>query len=546
MKSTYKFFKTYYKHFKTSIFALVICSIFSKVFMLLIPYLTKLLFDSIEIKSMNSFISSSIYLVVSMLFFQIFLCIKNYFQNYLNLSISNLLKKDIVNKSFKLDLYSLSSITTGEFIQKLFNDTENVKPLIITMYIDFFINIIYLVCICIIMLFLNPALTLFLLFLFPIFIFFYKKYMPNIEQVNAKIIKSDEELKTISEDVLNGNLDLRINNAYSYILNRFNAKLTQYFDLNMLNTKYSIKYNYILVTGIMNFATLIIYCLGGLFVLNNSITVGTLISFNLYFSRMWDPVEYLMNLSKDFKIQNISFKRITDFLNFDSDSSNNVYDDKNLPEFKKIQLDSVSLSYNDNSIFNDLNLIINKMDKIGVRGENGSGKSTLSKLLVKLITNYDGNIYYNNLNYDNISSLALRQKVILIPSNPFIFNDTILNNILLSNDMDSNLDNNDLLSLLNKNNINLYDTINNNNIKLSGGEQKIVQLLRGISLNGDIYIIDEPLNYVDKKYKKIIIDFIKNNLNDKTLIIISHDESIFDCCDKIYNLSNGQLSPCIL
>ncbi|MFR2529640.1 MAG: ABC transporter transmembrane domain-containing protein [Clostridium paraputrificum] len=522
------------------------CSIFSKVFMLLIPYLTKLLFDYIEIKNMHSFISSSIYLVVSMLFFQIFLCLKNYFQNYLNLSISNLLKKDIVNKSFKLDLYALSSITTGEFIQKLFNDTENVKPLIITMYIDFFINIIYLVCICIIMLFLNPALTLFLLFLFPIFIFFYKKYMPNIEQVNAKIIKSDEELKTISEDVLNGNLDLRINNAYSYILNRFNAKLTKYFDLNMLNTKYSIKYNYILVTGIMNFATLIIYCLGGLFVLNNSITVGTLISFNLYFSRMWDPVEYLMNLSKDFKIQNISFKRITDFLNFDLDSSNNVYDDKNLPEFKKIQLDSVSLSYNDNSIFNDLNLIINKMDKIGVRGENGSGKSTLSKLLVKLITNYDGNIYYNNLNYDNISSLALRQKVILIPSNPFIFNDTILNNILLSNDMDSNLDNNDLLSLLNKNNINLYDTINNNNIKLSGGEQKIVQLLRGISLNGDIYIIDEPLNYVDKKYKKIIIDFIKNNLNDKTLIIISHDESIFDCCDKIYNLSNGQLSPCIL
>ena len=98
-----------------------------------------------------------------------------------------------------------------------------------------------------------------------------------------------------------------------------------------------------------------------------------------------------------------------------------------------------------------------------------------------------------------------------------------------------------LINIFNLNNLNLSTRVSNNSNNLSGGEKKIIQILRGLFLSGDIYILDEPLNYIDKKYKRIFIDFIKKNLANKTLIIISHDEEIFECCNKIYEINKGYI-----
>lgn len=69
-----------------------------------------------------------------------------------------------------------------------------------------------------------------------------------------------------------------------------------------------------------------------------------------------------------------------------------------------------------------------------------------------------------------------------------------------------------LINIFNLNNLNLSTRVSNNSNNLSGGEKKIIQILRGLFLSGDIYILDEPLNYIDKKYKRIFIDFIKKNI----------------------------------
>ena len=76
---------------------------------------------------------------------------------------------------------------------------------------------------------------------------------------------------------------------------------------------------------------------------------------------------------------------------------------------------------------------------------------------------------------------------------------------------------------------------------LSSGERKLIQIIRGFIKDADVYILDEPLNFVDKEYKDLIISSIDKFYKDKMLLIISHDDSIFSICNKKYKISDKKL-----
>lgn len=547
MIKAYKFFKKYFK-FKSKIFLYIFCSFGSKVSTLSIPYLTKKLIDSIEFSNLYNFKLTSFLLILMMILFSIFLSNAYYLGNSIEVSVLNNLKEDMLTRIFDIKSEKIKNLSAGEFIQKIFNDTEIVRPLIISTYVDIILNSIYSFAIIVIMFSMNKIITILLLFLVPIFILFYKIYIPRIEKINSKIIEKDENIKSLAEEILTGNIDIKINNASKFMELKVKSKLKQYLVSVLCKIRYFKQYDYILITGIMNLATLLIYCFGGYLVFKSIISIGTLISFTLYFSRLWDPVEYFMGLSKDLKIQLISLKRIQSFFDIECEEKNinNL-----LPPFNSLNLQDVNFAhYNDRIIFKNLNLVISARDKIGIRGGNGTGKSTFANIITKLIDTYQGNIYYNNLNYDSLDSRSIREKIVLIPSNIYLFNGSIAENIALQIDNADKLvtdfvkkaNAEPLLNILINNKRNLNTIVNNQTNNLSGGERKIVQILRGLFVDGDVYILDEPFNYIDKTYKQILIDFIKNNLTSKTVIIISHDEEIFECCNKIYNLDKNTIS----
>lgn len=540
MRQAFNFFKKYYKH-DIRIFLYIVCSLFAKLCMLLIPYLTKILIDQIQFQNLDKFKFISGILVLTMILFSIFLSSKYYLQNYVEVRILNLLKKDMIMKILRIKNAKMESITTGEVIQKIFSDTDVVRPLVISTYVDCIINIMYATAIISIMFIMNKIITIILILLFPIFIVFYKIYVPNIERTNKKIINADENIKSLTEEVLNGCLDIKINNAKGFIKRKLAIKFNNYFKFNLDKTRYIMQYDYVLVTGIMNLATLLIYCFGGYLVFKSLISIGTLISFTLYFSKLWDPVEYFMELSKELKIQLISLNRIKGFLGIDEEiqTSNTI-----LPNFKELIIKNLKFSYDERTIFDDLNLNVQCGEIIGIKGENGAGKSTFANLIIKLLDGYEGEIYYNDFNYKSVDSQSIRSKIRYIPAKTFLFNGSIIENITLDDNATKDdikkfiekSNTKELFTVLEKNGRGLDVVVNNQSNNLSGGEQKIIQILRGLFLDGEIFILDEPFNYIDKNHKQILIDFIKNNLKSKTLIIISHDEEIFKYCNKVYQL----------
>lgn len=74
---------------------------------------------------------------------------------------------------------------------------------------------------------------------------------------------------------------------------------------------------------------------------------------------------------------------------------------------------------------------------------------------------------------------------------------------------------------------------------LSGGEAKLIQLARGIYRDCDLYLIDEPLNYIDKDYTEMVLQVMGELFTEKTLVIISHDMRAFSLCDRVYTMADG-------
>lgn len=252
------------------------------------------------------------------------------------------------------------------------------------------------------------------------------------------------------------------------------------------------------------------------------------------------PVLTIINSS----YQNINFseascQRIYLILNFNKkvEKFDNTHD---LVFENNIKIINLCFNYPDKQglLLSNVNFQIKKGDIIGIKGESGSGKTTFIEILIGLIKNYQGDIFVDgkNIREDNESWC---KNFAYIPQNIFLLDDTIKNNIVFGK---NNIDLNKLDKIIKK--VELSDLINSlpqgidtlvgeNAAFLSGGQIQRVAIARALYSEKKILIMDESTNALDKKTEKEIFSFIKDNLQDLTVIIVSHQSESLNICNKI-------------
>jgi ATP-binding cassette subfamily B protein len=221
---------------------------------------------------------------------------------------------------------------------------------------------------------------------------------------------------------------------------------------------------------------------------------------------------------------NVKYKKFN--LNFDNIVFKNIYFNYNN-------------STNSTNIFNNLNLSINLQNKIiGLTGKSGSGKSSLAKLIIKSYK-FDGNIYIDNININEIDCEYIRKNILYVDQNAKLFDRKIIDNLIYACD-DKELCKIKINELFKYKNINkLYKNLNIENKaglngeKLSGGQKQVINIINSLILSHPILILDEPTNALDIELKKEIIDLIKYYKQyKKCIIIISHDKDIMKIFDE--------------
>ncbi len=227
-----------------------------------------------------------------------------------------------------------------------------------------------------------------------------------------------------------------------------------------------------------------------------------------------------------------------------SSVSENVNDTKKTLIFKKININNLFFKYPSNKkyIIQNLNFNFKKGDWVGIKGKSGSGKTTLVKIICGLITPEKGDFIVNNRKvYKNN---PLNSNVAYVPQSIYLFDDSLLNNIVLNSKkrvyktkLDRAIKLMKIDDLLN-NDRDLNSHVGDSGVRLSGGQKQRIGIARALYANKQILILDEATNALDKKMEFQVLDNLKSQKN-LTVIVISHrKETLANYCNNIIDLTN--------
>lgn len=259
---------------------------------------------------------------------------------------------------------------------------------------------------------------------------------------------------------------------------------------------------------------IVIYIIVSLYISYGRISVGDAINFLGISMILKDNTINLNAAIKSF----ISFKNSKTRLIELMDTEKNG--DLVVNNIDSIKIDNVTFGYNSNFFLKNINININKGDKLVLKGKNGSGKTTLCKLILGIYKNYTGEIYINDISLRDINLKLLRGKIFMAEQFPFIFNETVYNNIkyCCNNCSESNIEN--VLSKLDL--YKIKDKIAGvNGSLLSGGQKQKISIARAMLSSSEVIVLDEPTTALDNSSKDFIRDYF--NKSYKTIIIISHE-----------------------
>ena len=215
------------------------------------------------------------------------------------------------------------------------------------------------------------------------------------------------------------------------------------------------------------------------------------------------------------------------------------------------KLDNINLNYhvngNDIKVLKNINLAINKNERVAITGESGSGKTSLLMLLSGLEKPTTGSIFFNNENFSKISEekkTQIRKKKIGLIFQQFylIPNYTALENVIFPMQINKISDEKKKANVI-LSDIGLAHRKNNLPSELSGGEQQRVAIARAISFNPEIILADEPTGNLDRKNTELVSDLLLDYTHKKkiSLILVTHNMKLAKKCDKVIKLFDGRI-----
>ena len=423
------------------------------------------------------------------------------------------------------------------------NDLFYIKNVISKIIVTIFLDIILSIVTMIILFNINKTMSLYLIIItilyLVIFLIFKQntKDMTNIIQednskINSILVESISSYETIKGLNLEKSFQNKINKLYLNSINN-NLNFTKITNTQELFLD--------LFEGII---LLFIIYIGATFIMDESMTIGSLITFNSLVYYFLSPIRSSLDFYKEFFYVNNSIKRINNILNYKYEKLDTL---TNLNITGDITIKNLDFSYNNKSnILNNISLKINDKDKVLILGPSGTGKSTLLKLLYKYYDIQRNKIFLNNYDINDYSLRDIRENITYISQNELLYNDTIRNNIIL----DRNISEEEFLNVCNmvyvndiiKDNLLSYDyRLEENGTNLSGGQRQRIILARSLLKTSKIILIDEGLNEIDINLERKILKNIFSYYKDKTIIIISHRLDNMDLYTKVLNLENGSL-----
>ncbi|MBU5595486.1 ABC transporter ATP-binding protein/permease [Amphibacillus sp. MSJ-3] len=477
----------------------------------------------------------------------LFTYLKTYLlQIYANQIIQRI-RNDVFAKIHELPMQYFIDRPAGKTLAIITNDTEAIKELYVNVLETFINGFVYMAGIYFALFLLNAHLALICLIFIPILYYWIKFYKKYAGKYNRVIRSANSDINaSINETIQN----MPIIQAFK----KTEKRQEEFEQLNNRHYHYQRKMVILEAFATFNLVNLLkgIALVGFIWYFGNGaitnqglITTGVLYAFVDYLTRLFEPMEMIINQLSQLEQARVSANRVFELL----DEPGEAITHEAIPKIEgHIHFHQVSFAYQqEDYILKDVSFDIQAGQTVAFVGHTGSGKSSIMNLLLRFYDQQKGSIKMDDIDIQTLTRQQVRQEISIVLQDPFIFTGTILSNITLN---DPQISRDKAITALKtvgadqfieKLPLKYDQPVGENGNGFSTGQRQLLSFARALAFEPAILILDEATANIDTETERLIQRAIEIIAKGRTMLVIAHRLSTIQHADQIIVMEKGKI-----
>lgn len=470
-----------------------------------------------------------------------------YFYTKASAAVFSDIRKQTVYQIIAMNLSSVYEKGSGFFLERLNEDCREIGIVYLDIYKSFanlIINLGFIGYITV----LNPLLGLVFGSGLVILVVLEQVRISHLLANKKKQKRAIEKVKANEAEILKGIKEIKGLNAKDAVIEKYSGINAQYMSVKKGREIYQSGLSHII--GFVKALTdLAILLFAALYLLPNGHAelAAVLVVYN-YKGNIYDLIAGFARIKDYYVNGELAAKRVNDIIVAPQEEIDEFGSENTEGNIKSIEFKDVHFSYiNGRPILCGVSFEVNEPGLIGFVGKSGSGKSTIFSLLTRFYRANSGSILINGKEIETLTEESLRGAITPVLQDPYIFNDTVYNNLLFARadatkqDIESACKtariHDEILAMSSG-----YDTvIGENGATISGGQKQRLEIARAMLRNTEVMLFDEATSALDKKNLEKINDLLIELGKTKIILVIAHRLAVMRRCDKVIVLDEGKV-----
>ena len=456
------------------------------------------------------------------------------------------IRSDLYEKIQRLPLQWFDTRRTGDIMTRVVEDVTNMERVLIDGVEQGLIAALQVIGIGVFLFFLNPTVAAWATLPVPLLAVGAWVYSTQGRDRYRNQREAASDLNALLHDNISGVRQIKAyaaETAEHSRFNRFSDDLRQ-ATLRMMKwwALYSPGMSFLRMTGYV-----LVLAFGGAAVMKGTLTMGDFTKFLLFLSLFYEPIDRLNSLNQMVLSGRAAADRVFEIL--DSEDEPNAIGGSELPKklVGHVQFHDVSFSYQEQPTLHEVNLDAPPGQTIALVGSTGAGKTTVLSLLARFYETTSGKITIDGVDIAGLAKPSLREHLAYVTQEPFLFNGTVRENLLLAHREATDADLWKALEAAHASHFvkglpkQLDTNVGERGVKLSGGEKQRLSIARALLKNAPILLLDEATASVDSETERQIQDALDRLMENRTAFVIAHRLSTIQNADCIYVLEKGRV-----
>jgi ATP-binding cassette subfamily C protein len=457
------------------------------------------------------------------------------------------IRRELLQRLERISMSSYETMGSGTVASHLVTDLEAVDSFVSVTTSKFLVAALSIIGTAVVLLWINWALALFILFLNPLVIYFTTVFGRKVKHLKKRENSAFQLFQESLEETLDAIQQIRASNRERHYIRRIVDKADHI-------RKHSVAFTW--KSDAANRLSFMIFLFGfdifrgvSMFmVLWSNLTIGEMLGVYAYLWFMMGPVQEVLNIQYAYNAAQAALGRINDLMQVDLEPAyphlKNPFADKRTVS---LRLENLKFAYGDGPpVLNNVNLVVKAGEKVAFVGASGGGKTTLVQIILGLYPIKAGGVYFDDEPVEEIGMDVVRDHVATVLQHPALLNDSVRINLTLGREFSDDklwqaLDIAQLKTTIMAMEHGLETLIGRFGVRLSGGQRQRLAIARMVLTNPSVVILDEATSALDTSTEGDLHSALQQFLDGRTTIIIAHRLSAVKQADRVLVFEDGRV-----